>query len=156
MFSNPDSPEIEGNRRIVLTFMKMSDSNLEILKQFSDMFNTETLNHSIKWDNRITHFVIYTQSDNLINYRSFKFLHALYSGCFIVNFYWIQHCLKSGTLLPEVPYIIHNCIIFTFVWQLRYNCNLHFKFLQLFYPRVIGKNLQFCDFSLNLIMLAKF
>lgn len=104
MFSNPGSSEdIEGNRRIVLTFMKMSDSNLEMIEQFTAMFNSETLNHNVKWDDRVTHFVINTQSDNLCSYRSFKFLHALFSDCFIVNFYWIQHCLKSRTLLPEVP-----------------------------------------------------
>lgn len=81
----------------------MSDDDMKIIKQFAIMFNIHTLNLTSKWDDRITHFIAKTQSDNLCDIRTFKFLHALLSGCFIVSFEWVQQCLNSRTLLPEVP-----------------------------------------------------
>ncbi|VVC38213.1 BRCT domain [Cinara cedri] len=99
--SDPGSSHIKESKQLVIAFAKMSDDDLLIIRQFTCMFKTLTFGVNFKWDTRITHFIIKTQTDNLCNHRTHKFLHALLSGCFIVNLEWVQQSLNSKTLLPE-------------------------------------------------------
>lgn len=95
-FSNDDEPNL-----VVTTSHISCTDDLKVVKKWADFFNICALNIQSKWDENITHLIVKTPVDNMCP-RTLKSMYALLSGCCIVDFEWIQQCLSSRTLIPEV------------------------------------------------------
>ncbi|XP_050530449.1 uncharacterized protein LOC126899512 [Daktulosphaira vitifoliae] len=90
------------NKLMVLSYSNLDTENeLNVLRNFMSIFNI-FINPS--WDDNITHLVVKTNDDGT-SPRTKKCMNALLSNRAIVTLKWVEDCVNTKTLLPEVNYM---------------------------------------------------
>lgn len=76
----------------------LTDRELNLVKKMACMFN---IHAETTWSSNTTHIIV-VPNDLGNCYPTQKFLNGMLNNCFIVTHRWVQDCITSKSLLPEV------------------------------------------------------
>lgn len=90
-------------RQMVFAFVNLTSVEEEMLRRLINSF-ASSFDVCLKqeWDDTVTHLIVDTVDNNICEYRSTIYMHALLSNCYIISTGWVEECLNSGYLVPEV------------------------------------------------------
>ncbi|CAG9863225.1 unnamed protein product [Phyllotreta striolata] len=78
------------------------------LQSIAILTNKKLATYSASFDSSVTHMIVATDSRRRIKDYTLKLVTAVASGLWVLDFQWIQDCLRSNKLVPEKPYEVFD------------------------------------------------
>ncbi|XP_063914248.1 uncharacterized protein LOC135130759 [Zophobas morio] len=70
----------------------------------SSLTNKKLASYSTSFTPKVTRLIVATNDKNCLKDHTIKFVSAVASGAWVLNFRWVQQCLAKNALVPEEPF----------------------------------------------------
>ncbi|XP_003742158.1 BRCA1-associated RING domain protein 1 [Galendromus occidentalis] len=92
-------------KRLVIMTSSLKEPQMEKLNEFLELMDAQLAAH---YTPQVTHLVVNSDSKGDTQ-RTLKFLQCLASRKSIVSYQWVEQCLKTRTLVSELPFEVKGC-----------------------------------------------
>ncbi|XP_017782878.1 PREDICTED: intracellular protein transport protein USO1-like [Nicrophorus vespilloides] len=68
------------------------------------MAQKKLITYSSNFSEKVTHMIVNTNDENQVKDDTIKYVNAVASGAWVLNYQWIIDCLKHNEIIPEIHY----------------------------------------------------
>lgn len=90
-----------GHRKPCIACSRVSKEQVIAI---SSLTNKKLASYSTSFTPKVTHLIVATNDKNCLKDHTIKFVSAVASGAWVLNFGWVQQCLAKNALVPEVSF----------------------------------------------------
>lgn len=84
------------------------------LIRISALTNKKLVVYSNTYTSSVTHMVVCIDDKNYVKDHTIKYVLAVAAGVWVINFNWVEECLKQNRLVPEVKLTYQYLVLLTY------------------------------------------